>query len=459
MNHEVKKLLELKNRQLFSLSEQQALEVLKMPIESLCIWVREQIEMNPLLELDPEPDVFFSLEKKDDETPQEIDFEKSSFEVLHTLDETFHKSLFPSSSFERKKTLEDLPSSETLFEYLMAQARQTLDTQQELQMAETIIGNLDERGFLTTPLYELFEDESASKAVLKKIQTFDPPGIGAETLKASFLLQLEAQGEKKTVAYQMIDYHFDDLVHHRYKKIMSHLSLNQEQLKKIIEKLSLLKPNPTSKWYKIASCPIVPDLYLRFDNETWYIEINEELLPSFRFSTFYHDLLAKTEKGYLKKQLKAGKWVQEVISRRGETLTHIAHFLLKHQEPFLQGLTKELIPISLKDLSKELSLHISTITRAVGGKYLFCPAGLFPLRYFFTYAVSTKGGDKVSQRTLKNSLQKIIDEEDKTAPLSDDALSKQLQREGFCCARRTITKYRKQLRLPSAHQRRSVLSR
>ncbi len=381
--------------------------------------------------------------------------------MLAGLDEGFESSLF-----EEEKAREDspIPNTPTLFEHLMVQAKMAFSPD-EISLAEKIIGSVDERGFFCHALADLFDEHELAFAreILEKIQMFDPPGIAAFDLKSSLLLQLKLKGKEKSLAYKIIELHFEDLVHNRLPALQKNLGCTQEALQRaIFREIGGLSLQPAARFNFTPVQPILPDLILEKEEESWQIKINEESLPSFRIAALFLNTVEQSEnpeQNFFRRQIAAAKWLERIVERRKKILSEIGKFLIQRQPDFLSGESKLLNPMTLQELSEALCLHPSTVVRAVSHKYIFCRQGLLPLRSFFTAGkVETQGGEASSQQ-VKELLRSFVTEENKHAPLSDHALSRKMQRKGISVARRTVTKYRKALRIPSASIRRQFLPR
>jgi RNA polymerase sigma-54 factor len=397
-----------------TLGLKQALQVLQMPVMELAEWIKIQIEHNPLLE-------YQEVRKAcpESETVQEIDFDKRNFSVLDELDELFRGAVFPEE--RAKKSDPSLPYCTSLFDHLMHQAKEVFSSQDDLQKAEQIIGSLDERGFLG--------EGSFDSNILSTIQTFDPPGVAARDLRDSLLIQLRLLGKEETPAYRAIRDHLDA----------------PAELKKFQRELLNLNFYPARRFHHTPTPFLIPDVIVERRGEGWHIEINEEPLPLFRLSSISSS--NASDQTYIRHHLAEGKWLLRILRRRHLTLKSIVLYLLKKQEPFFQGQLQKLHPLTLHEVSQDLGLHESTVARAVGSKVVACPHGVFSLRTFFSSGLSTMSGKKISSRTVKTLIAEMIAREDKAAPLSDGAIASQLSKQGIYIARRTIAKYRHQLRL------------
>lgn len=386
---------------LATLAMQQAFLVLKLPILELSQWVENQIDANPI------------LEKLQESSPNPIHFDQ----------------------------MEKLPS---LYEHLMQQAHISGFTEEEILLAETLIGNFNEQGFLSSPLKDLGSPIRMLKKVLKKIQDFDPPGIGATTLRESFLIQLEIKGLKTHHAYQIVHNQFEDLV-------QGSLSLDQATK----EALSSLHFAPGSSFSHHPIQSIRADVIVEESGGKFNVTISEEGVPDFHLSSTYSENIAPS---YIRQKTAEGKWLYRILTRRNHILQQITHYLIVKQPGYFSGRESIVHPINLKETAEDLQMNPSTISRALSEKYLLCRHGLIPMKTFFPRKITMKDGRTISLASAKELLKKLIAKENKQQPLSDQLLAMKIQELGIPCARRTITKYRKELLIPSSHQRKISLS-
>ncbi len=464
---------------------QQALNLLQLPILELSQLIETELEQNPVLETqrDEEADDadMQALETENAEASEEADaapekelaFDDHDFEVLRQLDEEFRDYLKESGPAYKTRTAEDdkfqtylessIQAETTLFSHLMQQAQETFSEADELKMAEAIIGNLDRNGYLTVSLQEIAQlggfTEAKLLPVLRGIQSFEPCGVGAANIQEALLLQLRRRGQPKTLAYNIIDQHYEDLLHNRIPNIQKGLGCTLQDIAKAIkEDIARLDLHP-GLWYSHTPVQtIIPDVALKQEGEALHVVINEEPLPLFRFNHRYLNMLEdpalpQETKDFIRQKLMSAKWLMRNISQRQSTLERIADFLAKKQSAFFLNPEGTLIPMTLKIVSEELELHESTVARAVANKYIDTPRGIFPLRFFFTNAYTSSTGEDISSRTVRDVLLEMIHNEDKRKPLSDEALALQIQARGITCARRTVAKYRALLNIGNAHQR------
>lgn len=437
--------LQLKTTQqlLLSLSMQKALFVLQLPVLELREWLEEELSLNPVLE---------RKERNEDDTSE------CSYEEDYNTDSYSPKEASSSDSYEPQETASHcVEHSPSLFEYLMDQARLVFG-KKELLIAEQIIGNLNEKGFLPSIPEDLllFYSVEEIESVIGEIKRLDPVGICASSVQECLLLQMRAACKTDSLSYWVIENHFEDFLQQRFRFLEKKCHLSSEQIQTTLkDELSLLDPYPGLRFQHTVTQTIVPDVTLEKIEDKWKIHINDTPLPRFEVSKEYESIyseLGSSDKKYFSKQYNAAKWIIRSVKKRNETILSIVKYIVNKQHAFFKCDKNQISPLSMGEVAEALSLNESTIARAVSHKYLACPQGVFPLKQFFSISLSKTSSD-VSTYSAKQMLQKIIHEENKKEPLSDTALVKKMQRMGFTCARRTVTKYRKALQIAPASKR------
>lgn len=383
-------------RLMMTFALRQALEILQMPQQELAEWLLQEIEKNPLLE--------FSAQR-------------------------------PKRAFEG-----EIPTPPNLYESLQSQIREHFPDEAGRKMAEGLLEGLDERGFFCESI-DLSVDQ---RRILGVLQTFDPPGIFARNLQEALLLQLRAQGKKGSLAYTLVEHCYPDLLHGRYAAIKKRLGLSD--FSGAIGDLARLSLRPAQGFQREVTKPVYPDLQIRKIEEGWTLELIEEEIPPFHIQTQYLDLEAQTEEESeaLRTFKTQAKWILRSLNRRRKMLREIGRALIRKQATFLDR-KGPLVPLSLRELAGKLGIHESTLSRALAGKYVSTPRGIFPLRFLVEADPGAKNAREV--------LQILIEGEDKAHPLTDDQLAKEMSLKGFPVARRTVAKYRVQLKIGPAARR------
>jgi RNA polymerase sigma-54 factor len=471
--------LKQNQRLMMSPQMQQAIYLLQVPVQELSAIIDAEVEQNPVLEYIQEEDLRIKSLEPDtreatdrEESPnEELEFNDKDFEVLQHLGEEFNEHFEQSGNYVKTREDDQLKAfiessirfEESLFEYVMRQAQEVFDDKEYLRLAEILIGNFDERGFVTAPLVEIAllngTEEKTLKKVLKTIQTFDPPGLGATSEQECLLIQLEIRGRKNALAYKIVDQCYEELLHNRIPVIKKSLGCSLEEIKNAIDKdIARLDIHPGTEYSQQVIHHIVPDVIVEQDEDDFKLVINDSTLPALRINNKYLRMLSDEgvpieTKEYITQKISSCKWLLKNIHQRNDTLSRIANSLLEHQKDFFTQSGGKLKPITMRLIAEELELHESTIARAVSNKYISCDRGVVSLRSFFTTAYTNTAGEEVSARTVQDLLLEIVKNEDRSKPLSDESISKMIQKQGIKCARRTVAKYRKILQIGNASQR------
>jgi len=451
---------------------QQAIQLLQLPVMELSTLIDEELERNPILEYLQE-EAEEAPKEEPEKLDQEVKIDDRNFEILKQLDQEYSAHFAETSNPYNRRSTEDeqkqsywensIKWESTLFEHLMLQAGECFGEGNEILMAEQIIGSLDERGYLTSSLEQIaklnqFEIQKLCE-VLKMIQTFDPVGIGASDLRESLLIQLRSLGKEDTIAYLIVKHSFDDLLHNRWPLIKKKLDCSTEEIQEAVEHhITLLDLHPGTTHSTGVVQAIVPDAYLYQEEEKLIVVVNENEVPPLRLNRRYLKMLEEPNltaetREYIQNKVLSAKWLMRTLSQRNGTLYRIVESLSERQRQFFVNPKGDLVPLTMKVIAEELDLHESTIARTVANKYLECPRGLLPLRFFFTNAYETAEGTEISSKKVHEVLRNIIDEEDKLKPFSDESISKLLNRRGIKCARRTVAKIRSILNIGNTRQR------
>lgn len=417
---------------LLSLSMQKALCILQLPVLELASYLENELMENPLVELD-------SIDAK--VKGPSVNSQKQNNQSDRS--DNWHENIEAESS---------------LFTHYMKQVHLTFSSKKDLWIAEQLLGSVDEKGLLEEIPEVLIEFFSASciNNVLHQIQNMDPPGICARSQKESLLIQLKNQGKDHSLCYFIIQNFYIELLEQKFSLIEKKCGVPAKQIKKEIKKeISLLDPFPGLRFSRGIAQPITADIIIEENDGLWEIIVNDSYLPSFKITAQYDSIyqnLSSEDRRFFSKYCNTARWIQRSLQKRKKTLHALALFLVKKHKSFFSEAGGILEPLTLVEVAAELELCESTIARAVSGKYLSCPHGIFPLKYFFS-GKSSQDSSAFASSSAKELLQKIIRSESKESPLSDQDIAKEMKRMGFCCARRTITKYRKFLRIAPASKR------
>ncbi len=445
------------------LTPQQILQstILQLTTLALESRINEELEQNPVLE---ETDQEQNNEREKEKTEDEKEKEELDWESILPSNDDYK----PKIEFDRsKETIQYIqPAPTGLTEYLQDQLRLMNLDEIEVQIANQIIWNVDDKGYFTLPLDNIASLlntslETAEK-VLKTLQGFEPTGIFARNLQECLLLQLYELGNSDDAILVIKDY-FEDFANRRFSKIMKALNWEKERILEVQNQIVKLNPKPGAGVSTSESQYITPDLIVNKIDGEFVIEINDTRVPDLRINSNYLAMLSKGNKlnadtkTYLKKKVDLAKWFIQSIHQRRLTMTRVMKAIIERQIDFFNDNQAPLKPMILKDIAEDVKMDISTISRVTNGKYVQLSFGVYELKYFFNEGMLDASGEEVSTRIIKEKLREIVDSEKKGKPYSDEKLSKLLKEAGYPVARRTVAKYREQLKIPVARLRRDLV--
>jgi len=457
----------LSQKQVIGPQMQQSLQILQAPALELQQIIQQEIAINPVLEVDNN-DV--SLEQT---TPEDPD---ADIRDLSRLDEEWREYYAQTRQQTAPRTAEDderhrflmdsIVSQTTLQEHLLSQLNLAdLRDAKLFEMCEFIIGNIDDDGFLHTSTEELSLRHGVPLDQLMKakqvVQNFEPAGVAAENLRECLLLQLERSGRKASLAHRIIDHHLEDLAHKRYTLLSKKLAAPPEQISRAVDVVASLDPRPAQGFTQMRNHYVTADISVERLNGSYIPVMNGHDLPQLRISNAYKDLLAQSDTGnearsYIRDKIRGAKFLIRSIAQRQQTIQRIATEILQHQAEFFEHGPSHLRPLNMATVAEAVGVHETTVSRAIAGKYMKTPHGVFELKYFFTSGVRTEGGEDVSNTAVKNAIGEIVKAEDPQKPYSDEQLVKQLNGRGIKVARRTVAKYREAMGLLPSHLRKSA---
>lgn len=452
--------LQMRQKLVISPQMQQAMHLLQMPLVELESFLEQQIQLNPLLATEEEPlDILDSPEKEEAVEETTLDEEEEWNELFSPLDAFSHKKQFSEKTRNLDSTLTYSPS---LYEFLLQQANECFEILEEREIASYIIGNLDEKGFLSISLEELSSlykiPLTKIQNILKKIQSFEPQGIAACNLQESLLIQLSLQNKKTSLAYIIIEKHYEALLHNQITKIAKSMRCSPAVIQHTIEQeVGKLNFAPGDTTFLDRAYYIVPDATVREEAGKLFIIIERSLNSHIRFNQKYLQLLRdpstpKKTQHFLKHYFSSARWLARNLEARYTTLENILNFLVRKQEAFFLEAEGKLLPLTMREVAEELGLHESTIARTIANKFISTEKGIFALKFFFTTGPSN-ADQEISSRTLQDKINYLIQNENKSAPLSDSEICQLLKKEGLSCARRTVAKYRAALHLRNSRKR------
>jgi RNA polymerase sigma-54 factor len=474
---------------------QQSLALLQAPTLELKALVEQELEQNPVLEEVAAPELELPetpvaeigdtadataspdpAERADDapDAPADPDSEKNSdapgddfqaeFDKLVQIDQEWRDNVSRTNAPIRQSTedeekrqfmFDSLTAETSLAEFLMEQVRESDLNDEHRIIAELIIGNVDDYGYLKATV----EDISAANNVpaekisetLKAIQTFDPPGVGARDLRECLMLQLERAGKEETLEYRIVRDFMDALGKRRIPEIARRAGRTVEEVQESLAKIARLEPRPGRAYLPDNDQFILPEVFVHKNGDDFVVTTNDEQIPHLRISNVYKDLMAAGEnnaevKEYIRDKIRAGKFLIKSLHARQQTILNIGKEIVKRQHEFMEKGIAHLKPMTMAQVSEVVGVHETTVSRAVSGKYMQTPQGMFEMKFFFTAGLhSSNGGDDISNATVKDMVAEMFNAEDSATPLSDQQVVKMLGEKGITIARRTVAKYRDEL--------------
>lgn len=469
--------LKMAQQLILSPQMQQAIQILQMPIMELRAKIAEEMVNNPLLE--EKADVKSSLDDALSKTPTEKEeFSKdegefsSQFSKLSELDDEWKNYYSQTNSIRKYNSQDDekrrfmessISVSESLQEHLYSQLNLIILDNKENKIAEFIIGSIDNNGYLSLSNEQICEtlncnDEEVEK-VISKIQKFTPIGVGARNLKECLFIQINNLPNEKPFVRDIIEYHLDDLSKHKFPQIAKALKASLTDIQNACTFISSLEPKPGRIFGNDTITYITPDIYIEEKDGEYEVTLEDSFIPHLHISNMYKKLMNSDDTGdetqdYIRNKVRSGMWLIKNIQQRQQTIHKIMKKIVEMQKPFFKDGVGHLIPMTMQEIASQLSIHESTVSRAISKKYVQTPQGLFPVKYFFSSEMRTVDGGSTSSRNIKQKIQEIINNEDSKTPLSDFDIITILKKEGIILARRTVSKYRKELNIPSSNLRR-----
>ena len=371
----------------------------------------------------------------------------------------------PASENVEKPSFETFLSSPvTLSDHLRSQLALVAMAEGVREAAEEIIGNLDDNGYLTATIEEIASEGGHPVAdveeALRIVHTLDPAGVGAKDLRECLLLQIESRNGKGGVAWGIVSDHLKLVESRQFKELAKALHRPLEHIQIAMDVIRHLDPRPGLRYSGPGARQVEPDVYISKDGEDYLIQLNDEDVPNLRLNPQYRRMLDRTQepnkdvRNYVRDRYASAIQLIKNIEQRKQTILKVCQSIVRRQPEFLESGIDYLRPMMIKEIAEEIGVHPSTVSRAVSSKYAHTPQGVFELRYFFSEAVQGPGGMATPLLILKRRVKKMIEEEDSAHPLTDEQITELLQAEGIQVTRRTVAKYREDMRIPSTHQRR-----
>ncbi|MDH5413283.1 MAG: RNA polymerase factor sigma-54 [Flavobacteriaceae bacterium] len=482
----LKQSLHYKLLQKLSPQQIQLMKLIQLPTQAFEEKVKQEIEENPALDSgkDSNDDIDSDLQNEYDDAGNE------SIETDINIDEYLSDDEMPSyktqsnnySSDDEEKTI-PYASGTSFNQYLISQLNTFRLNEKEQQVAEFLVGSIDESGYIRRPIEDIvddlafseniFTDEEEVKRLLNYVQQLDPAGVGAQSLEECLIIQLKRKSESpsRNLAILILDKAFEHFVKKHYKKLIQKFDITEDELKEAILEIEKLNPKPGGSFSgndKIAE-QIVPDFSIRIVEGKLELTLNSRNAPELHISNEYNNMLkgyaaakdkSKSQKEavqFIKQKLDAAKWFIDAIKQRQQTLLLTMNAIMHRQEEyFLTGDERKLRPMILKDIADKINMDVSTVSRVANSKYVDTPYGTKLIKEFFSESMKNDQGEDVSTREIKKILQTVIEKENKKKPLTDEKLSSLLKEKGYLIARRTVAKYREQLGISVARLRKEI---
>jgi len=461
-------------QQVLSPQLQQSLVILQTPLLELRNLVQQEMETNPVLEeasAEPGPE-----ERNEAEHSADENF-KDEFEKLASLDEEWRDYMAQSASYssdrfrgsqeaqdKRQYFFDSIAVQETLQQNLMGQLNQPALKANERTAAELIIGNIDDNGFLQSPPEEMTLNSGIPKEEFEKmlalIQSFYPPGVGARDLGECLLIQLKREEKESSLEYKIVSEYMEDLGKRRFPEFARRMGISVEEVQKAADNISRLNPRPGQIFAAAPQNYVLPDVTVEKVDGEYQIILNSEQIPHLRISNTYKDIIGSSRDGnsevkdYIRDKIRSGKFLIRSIHQRQQTISNIAQEIVSRQRDFLDHGPSHLKPMTMGEIADAVGVHETTVSRAVSGKYMATPQGVFEMKYFFTSGYQTATGESLSNTSVKGAILDLLKHENGSAPLSDQEIVEILTERGIPIARRTVAKYRSELNILPSHMRR-----
>lgn len=446
----------------------QSLELLQAPILELRSLVQQEVEQNPTLEEQPQETEQIDVESQTAEEAAEFDDE---FERLVQMDDEWRdyfnqnkpiRHYSAEDAARRQHFFDSLSQPESLQQHLMNQLTLAGLEGTDYQIAELLIGSINDEGYLTTSLEELAGttgfDVAEMERVLEIVQEFDPIGIGARDLRECLLLQLRRLGKEDSIAATIVDTRLDDLGARRFSEIARALKAPIEEIQEAARLIATLEPKPGRSFAADATSYVTPEVVVQKVDGEYVIAQNNDQIPHLHISDHYRQLMSDSQtsaevKNYIREKVRAGLFLIKSIGQRQQTIYNIAREIVEAQRDFFEHGVTHLRPLTMAQVAALIGIHETTVSRAIANKYMQTPRGTFEMKYFFTPGYRTADGQEVSNKAIKDAIAKLVAEEDAAKPLSDQDMVNRLRDQGFKLARRTIAKYRDEMKILPSHLR------
>jgi len=451
---------------------QQAIQILQLSGMELEQFVQQQLESNPVLEQvqqepEPEPEPAASSSTSDDDSETFVDnFDLDDYASQWDRKYREGRDLSRNPDIDRRRRFyEDSITKEQSFSArLLTQLRLAAPDDATYRIGERIIGDIDERGYFTGDVEDVARELGTTpedvERVLGLIRRFEPTGVGARDVVECLLLQIAVEYPEEPQLRELVEHHLEELERRQIPKIARAMRITPERVEELKDLLAKLNPWPGFEYSSDAPQYIAPDVVVEKIDGRYVVYLSGERVPELRINDEYQRMArqkdtGKKEKQYLRERVESGKWLMRNIEQRQTTILRIAEAIVEVQESFLDKGIEHIRPLTLQEIATKLGIHEATVSRGTRGKYIQTPQGLFELKFFFSTGLQHDSGQAQSSKSVQSTIKKIIDEEDKAKPLSDQKIADLLAKQGLNIARRTVTKYREGMGILTSSLRKS----
>ncbi len=464
----------------------QAMDLLYMPLLDLQQHLKQELLENPFLELvEPESEEAPESTLKEEKEAKDAESAETNWEAI--LLDGFNggggggvREDADTSEFRERVTVQ----GQGLSDYLRSQLQLLELTERQQLLAETMIGDVSDDGYMAVPPEEVAQNANdllqefardhpelpepspftpaEVEAALQIIQSLDPPGIGARNLRECLMLQLRDQKRVDSLEYRLLAEAYDDFIAHRWSELGKRLGIDPQQVQDAADLVARLDPKPGLRYSASGEDYIVPDLIVEKIDGEYRVYLNDQNLPRLRLSRAYREVARDKKKfvgenrDFITQRLNSAQWMIQAIEQRRQTMLKVMHFIVDRQREFFDKGIEFLKPLTLREVAEVINMHESTVSRVTNEKWVQTPRGVLPLKFFFSSALSTTSGEDASARAIRAQIEKLVKEEDPLEPLTDQQIVQRLRERGVRIARRTVAKYRDQLGILSARMRRRV---
>ncbi|MBI4556175.1 MAG: RNA polymerase factor sigma-54 [Candidatus Hydrogenedentes bacterium] len=448
---------------------QQAIQILQLSGMELEQYVQQELETNPILE---------QVQK---EVPPESEAESQPAETAEVFDDvSFDLDDYASRWGDRPSVAQDqsrnpdadgrreyyensITKEESFTSRLLTQLRLAAPDEITYRIGERIVGDIDEKGYFTGSLADIAHELNRLledvERVLRLIQRFEPTGVGARDVIECLLLQIDVEYPEEDQLRDLVEHHLAELEHHQIPKIAKAMNITPERVEQLREMMTKLNPWPGLEYSSDPAQYVTPDVIVEKEDGVYRVYLSDDTVPDLRISEQYRRLLrsgrmGRDEKRYIRDKVESAKWLIRNIAQRQQTILRIASAIVAVQEEFLDKGVEAIKPLTLQEIADKVGVHEATVSRTTRGKYMQTPQGLFEMKFFFSPGLRRDTGESQSSKSVQSTIKRIIDEEDKSRPLSDQKIADMLKLQGLNIARRTVTKYREALNiLPTSFRR------